>query len=401
MYQAVKITDRVYWVGAIDWTLRDFHGYTTGRGSTYNAYLILADKITLIDTVKAGFQHEMLARIASVVDPEKIAYIVSDHSETDHTGALTDTIERVKPEAVFASAMGVKALAGHFHGDLGIRAVKDGETLSLGNATLAFTETRMMHWPDSMFSYLVEEKLLFSQDGFGMHLASEERFADQLPPYVIEYEAAKYFANILMPYASRIVKVLDKVAQSGIELKIIAPDHGPVWRSDTSWILGKYREWIERKPKRKAVIVFDTMWGSTEKMARAICEGLTESGVPVSFLPLRTSNRSDAATEVLDAAALIVGSPTLNDGLLPTVADVLTYLRGLKPKNLLGAVFGSHGWNGTGADEIKKYFDEMKVELVADPLKANWIPDGAALQDCRKLGRQVAEKVKEACDKGT
>ncbi|MDD5088077.1 MAG: FprA family A-type flavoprotein [bacterium] len=373
-YQAVKIADRVYWVGAIDWTLRDFHGYATGRGSTYNAYLILADKITLIDTVKAGFEYEMLARIASVVEPEKISYIISDHAEMDHTGALLTTMERVKPEAVFASAMGVKTLAGQFHGDSGIRAVKDGERLSLGDLTLTFMETRMIHWPDSMFSYLPEEKLLFSQDGFGMHLASLERFADEIPSHVIEYEAARYYANILLPFGTRIAKVLDKLEQSGILPEIIAPDHGPVWRKDIGWIVGKYREWIERRPKRKAVIVFDTMWGSTEKMARAISEGLREAGVSVSYLPLKTCDRADLATEILDAAALIAGSPTLNDGLFPTMADALTYLKGLKPSHLLGAIFGSHGWNGTGADEIRKYFDDMKIDLIAEPLKVNWVP---------------------------
>lgn len=394
-YQAEKITDRVYWVGAIDWTLRDFHGYSTGRGSTYNAYLILADKITLVDTVKAGFEREMLSRIASVIKPEQISYIVSDHAEMDHTGALLETMERVEPEAVFASAMGVKTLAGQLHGDHGIRAVKDGESLSLGDFTLRFLETRMMHWPDSMFSYLNEAKLLFSQDGFGMHLASLERFADELPPYVIEYEAARYYANILLPYGARIAKVLDKLEPSGIAPRIIAPDHGPVWRKDVGWILGKYREWIERRPKRKAVVLFDTMWGSTEMMARAISEGLREDGVQVSFLPLKTSDRADVATEILDAAALIAGSPTLNDGIFPTMADALTYLKGLKPKNLLGAIFGSHGWNGTAADEIGKYFEEMNIELVAEPLKVNWVPDAAALETCRKLGRNVADRIKQ------
>jgi len=394
-FQAEKITDRIYWVGAIDWTLRDFHGYATGRGSTYNAYLILGDKITLVDTVKAGFEREMFSRIASVVEPERISYIISDHAEMDHTGALLETMERVKPEAVFASALGVKTLAGQFHGDHGIRAVKDGESLSLGEFTLTFLETRMMHWPDSMFTYLNEERLLFSQDGFGMHLASLERFADELPPYVIEYEAARYYANILLPYGARVAKALDKLESSGIAPRIIAPDHGPVWRKDVGWIIGKYREWIERKPKRKAVVLFDTMWGSTEMMARAISEGLREGRVQVSFLPLKTSDRADAATEILDAAALIAGSPTLNDGIFPTMADTLTYLKGLKPKNLLGAIFGSHGWNGTGADEIRKYFEEMKIELIGEPLKVNWVPDAEALEMCRALGKAMAEKIKQ------
>lgn len=392
----MPISSHVWWVGAIDWNLRDFHGYATPRGTTYNAYLLTGDKITLVDTVKSGFCGEMLARIASVVDPHQINNIISNHSEMDHTGCLAEMIETVKPERVFASTMGVKALVEHF-GLEGITAVKDGESVKLGNLTVSFTETRMIHWPDSMFSYLAEDRVLFSQDGFGIHLASRERFADEIPHDVIEWETAKYYANILMPFSSRIAKLLDKIKSLNLPFDVIAPDHGPAWRrgEDKSWVLDQYDRWTKQKPTRKAVVVFDTMWGSTEKMALAICEGLAAGGADARFMPLRTYNRSDVVTEVLDAGALLVGCPTLNDGLFPTIADVLTYLKGLKPLNLVGAAFGSYGWNATAVDEVKTILADMKVQLVGDGLKLKYVPDAAALKQCYDLGTQVAEKLNE------
>jgi flavorubredoxin len=395
----VPISPHVWWVGAIDWNLRDFHGYATPRGTTYNAYLITGDKITLVDTVKSGFCGEMLARIASVVDPHQINYIISNHSEMDHTGCLPEMIEMIKPEKVFASVMGVKALAEHYGLD-GITAVKDGENMKLGDLTVSFIETRMIHWPDSMFTYLAEDRALFSQDGFGMHLASRERFAEEIPRDVIEWETAKYYANILLPYSPRIAKVLDKVKAMNLAPEYIAPDHGPIWRraEDKAWVLGQYDRWTKQKPTRKAVVVFDTMWGSTEKMALAICEGLAAGGADARFMPLRLFNRADVVTEVLDAGALLVGSPTLNDGMFPTIADILTYLKGLKPINLVGAAFGSYGWNATAVDEVQAILSGMKVQMVGDGLKLKYVPESPALKQCYDLGMQVADKLKEVSD---
>lgn len=392
-FSALKVTDHVYWVGAVDWALRDFHGYATERGTTYNAFLIMADKITLVDTVKAPFRDEMMSRIASVVDPTRIDYLISDHSEMDHSGCLPDVIERVKPEKVFASANGVKALEAHFHRNLPITAVEDGECLSLGNLSMTFLETRMLHWPDSMFSYLAEDGVLFSQDGFGMHLASSQRFADEIDDGILEYEAAKYFANILLPFSPMARMALEKVA--GVNFSMIAPDHGPIWRRNLDKIIGLYRQWIAQKPTAKAVIVYDTMWESTDAMAKAIEEGLIEEGIQVRSMRLRENHRSNVATEVLDAGALIVGSPTLNNNLFPTVAEVLSYLKGLKRKNLIGAVFGSYGWSGEAVDQIKEILTGMKVPLVGEPINVQYVPDKAALMKCRDLGRLVAQKIKE------
>jgi len=392
-FDAVKVSDRVYWVGAIDWSVRDFHGYLTQRGSTYNAYLVLADKITLIDTVKAPFVGEMLARIASVVEPERIQYIVSNHSEMDHSGGLPQAIEAVQPEKIFASANGAKALAAHFHLDHEITAVPDGGTIDLGSASLACFETKMLHWPDSMISYFGADQLLFSQDAFGMHLASGERFADELDPAILEAEARKYYANILLPLSPLVTKAIERLTALNVPLKIIAPDHGPIWRRDLDWITGRYAQWAQQQPAKKAVIVFDTMWESTAKMAHAIAEGVTAGGATPLVLKLRANHRSDIVTHLLDAGALIVGSPTINNTLFPTVADFLAYARGLKPRNLVGAAFGSYGWSGEATRQIRDVLQQMDVELVADDLKVRYVPDAEASAQCHALGRHVAEKL--------
>lgn len=393
--EAVKVTDDVYWVGAIDWGVRDFHGYETPRGSTYNAYLVLADKVALIDTVKAPFASELLSRVASVIDPEHIDYVISNHAEMDHSGGLPEVIAAVRPEAVFASSMGVKALGQHF-GLEGVQAVEDGGTLSLGGRTLAFLETRMLHWPDSMATYLVEEKLLFSNDAFGMHLASSQRYADEIEESLLAWEAAKYYANILLPYSKLVPRLVEKIREAGIEIRTLAPSHGPIWRRDPDKVVGWYMRWASGERARKAVVVYDTMWQSTAKMARAIAEGLAEEGIPTKVMPLRASHRSDVATELLDAGALIVGSPTLNNGIFPTVADLLTYLKGLRPRGLVAAAFGSYGWGGEAVGQVAAELAAMKAELVGDGLKVQYVPDQGALQQCRALGRQVAERLKTA-----
>ena len=398
-FQAVRVSNQVYWVGAIDWGLRDFHGYATERGSTYNAFIILADKVILIDTVKAPFKEEMLSRISSITDPEKIDYIISDHSEMDHTGCLPEVMEMVKPEKVFASVMGVKARSEHFHLDREIVAVKDEEILSLGNMNLKFFETRMLHWPDSMFTYLVEEELLFSQDAFGMHLATSERFDDQIDDSVLDSEARKYFANILLPYASLVTKLLERLGTLHLSIKTIAPDHGPIWRRDVNKILDLYSQWALQRPTKKAVVVYDTMWESTASMARAIGEGLKQGGANPRLMPLRSHNRSEVATEILDAGALLVGSPTLNNNILPTVADVLTYLKGLKPRNLIGGAFGSYGWSPAGVGQVKQMLQEMKIDLAGEPLKVKYVPDSDALEKCFSWGVLLAEKLKEICER--
>ncbi|MHB9097482.1 MAG: FprA family A-type flavoprotein [Syntrophales bacterium] len=393
-YKAVKVTDDVWWVGAIDWNIRDFHGYQTRRGSTYNAYLIMADKITLVDTVKAPFREEMMARIADVVEPARIDYIVSNHAEMDHSGSLPAVIEAVMPEKVFASAVGAKTLKEHFSIPAEITAGKDGETLSLGNRSLTFLETRMLHWPYSMFSYLNEEKLLFSQDAFGMHYASLERFDDQIDPAILAYEAATYYANIILPYSPLVAKLLEKVTAAGLSFQMIAPDHGPIWRKDIGGIIERYGRWAAQKPTAKAVVVYATMWHSTEKMARAISEGLAAGGLTVKLMSMDKVHRSDVVYELLCAGALAVGSPTLNNNMLPNMADIMTYLRGLKPRNLVGAAFGSYGWSGEAVPQIEEVLTGMKVEIAGEGIRTKNVPDAEVLARCYDLGKAMAQKVR-------
>jgi flavorubredoxin len=402
-YPAVKVAEHVYWVGAIDWATRDFHGYAIPRGTTYNAYLVLADKPTLIDTVKAPFFGEMLSRIASVIDPADIAYIVSNHAEPDHSGALPQAIQALNPEKVFASTLGVPALQDHYHLDYPLAPVKDGERVSLGNLTLTFLEARMLHWPDSMMTYLGEERVLLPNDAFGQHLASSARFADELPDWLLEYEAARYYANILLPLSPLVARLLEKVAKLALPIDTIAPSHGPIWRSrgadfqsaSPQRIISSYAKWAAGEPRNKAVVVYDTMWQSTEHMARAIGEGLSAAGTEVKMMPLKSSHRSDVAAELLDAGALLVGSPTLNNAILPTVADALTYVRGLKPRHLIGAAFGSFGWSGEAVGQLEDILREMKVELVRDGLKVKYVPDQSALAECFALGSLVAARLRE------
>ncbi len=396
--KAEKLTEKVYWVGAIDWSVRDFHGYSTSRGSTYNAFLVIDDRVTLIDTVKEPFMEEMLARVASVIDPCEIDYIVSNHSEMDHTGCLPRVIDLVKPEQVFASTMGKKALEAHFHFDEKlITPVRTGESISLGGSELTFVETRMLHWPDSMVSYLDTEKVMFSQDGFGMHLASTERYDDQIDPYVLKQEAEKYFANILLPFSPMVTGLMKKLDELDLDIKLLCPDHGPVWRSDIAGILQSWKEWARQACSRKAVIIYDTMWGSTAKMADAICDGLVEEGISVKVMPLASSHRSDVATAVLDAGALIAGSPTINGQMFPRMADILTYLKGLKPKNLIGGVFGSYGWSGEAVKHIEKFFDDMKIPLAEESLNINYVPGDEDLGKARDLGAGIGMELRERC----
>lgn len=392
-FEAVEVSDYVFWVGAIDWNIRDFHGYATRRGTTYNAYLVLADKITLIDTVKAPLMPEMLSRAASVVELSRVDYIVSNHAEMDHSGGLVEAIRLMHPEKVFASTRGVEALAEHFVLDHPPTAVADGETLSLGDMTLTFLETPMVHWPDSMVTLLDKGGVLFSQDAFGMHLASTERFDDELDSALLEYEAGRYYANIILPLSAMVVKQLDRIAGLRENIHVIAPDHGPIWRRDIDKIITLYRKWAAQKPTRKVVIAYDTMWQSTDLMARAIGEGAAEGGALVKVMPLAGYHRSDVVTELLDAGALLVGSPTLNGNMLPRVADLLTYLKGLKPKNLIGASFGSYGWASKAVGQVQEQLQQIGVELVADGIEAKYVPDAQVLSQCRDLGLEVARRL--------
>jgi flavorubredoxin len=390
-FQALKISDSVYWVGAIDWSLRNFHGYETSRGSTYNAYLVMGEKITLIDTVKPNFYDEMMSRIRSVIDPTEIDTVIINHAEMDHSGALPMVVRDVNPSKVIASKKGKQALDAHFDMGDSVEEVKTGDVLDIGGKTLKFIETRMLHWPDSMFTFLGEEGVLFSNDAFGMHLATSQRFADELHEDLLNEEAAKYYANILLHLSKVVQRLLKQLPSFNLDIKIIASDHGPIYRENVEWIINKYAEWSEQKPTKKAVVVYDTMWVSTQKMAAAVADGLFSQNLHVELMPLAGAHRSNVATEVLDAGALVVGSPTINNQIYPTVADIMNYLKGLKPQNLVGATFGSYGWSGEAVKHMDAMMTEMGVELVREGYRVNYVPKEDHLKECFKLGADVGK----------
>lgn len=389
----IQLTEGVYWVGAIDWNIRNFHGYTTNRGTTYNAFLIVDEKIALIDTVKHNFFPEMLRRIKEIVDPKDIDYVISNHVEMDHSGSLPMMLrEASNAELVTTEKRGEDGLRKHFGLECPMLTVKEGSALNIGKRDLAFVPIPMLHWPDSMVTYSPYDAILFSSDAFGQHLATGERFDDEVDPAIIMQEATKYYANILMLFGHLIPGAVQKLAP--LDIKIIAPDHGVIWRNDPGKIISAYADWAAGKTTNKALVIYDTMWHSTEKMAGAIVDGLIEGGVEVKSFSLTSTNKSDVMTDVLDAKAIIIGSPTLNNGMFPSVAEFLCYLKGLKPKNKIGAVFGSYGWGGGATKGIVQEMEQAGIELVEDDLTFKWVPEETELDQCVEFGRRIAAKMK-------
>ncbi len=392
----VEIAQGIYDVGVNDWNISDFHGYSTPFGTSYNAYLILDEKVTLVDTVKKGFEKDLLRHIASIVDPKRIDYVISNHTEMDHSGSLAAVMRAVgEDKPIFCSKMGRKTLAAHFHSPLNFQAVENGATLSLGRRSATFMETRMLHWPDSMFTYLNEDKILFSSDAFGQHYAGHEQFDDVIGDAIMPH-AKKYFANILLHFSPLLLKLIDKVAAMNLDIRMICPDHGVIWRSDPARIVAAYARWSRQESKGKAIVVYDTMWRSTEAMADAISTGIAEKGIEVRPMYLRKWHRSDVLTEVLDAKAIVVGSPTLNNGMFPTVADFLTYVKGLRPQNKLGAAFGSYGWSGEAVKLIEAELAAMNFALIADGLRQQYVPDREGHAACVEFGRRIGDAVRQS-----
>ena len=390
-----EIAKGVYWVGAIDWDVRSFHGYSTNRGTTYNAYLIVDEKVTLIDCVKAPFFDEQVRRIKEIIDPAKIDYLIVNHVEMDHSGGLPRMMELIKPEKLFCSPMGQKAIIDHFHReDWPFAVVKTGDDLSLGQRRVQFLETRMLHWPDSMFTYLQDEKILFSSDAFGEHYASSERFDDQVNLPVVMEHCAKYYANILYPYSPLVQKLLQTVASLKLDIKMIAPDHGIIWRDKLNTIIEAYDAWSSGKCADKALVIFNTMWHSTEKMAQAVMRGLEDTGVPTELLNLDACHRSDVMTEILRAKGVVLGSSTINNGLLPEMAGFISYMKGLKPFDKIGAAFGSFGWSGEAVGLLTQAMTDLHFTLVDDSsIKHKYVPTQQALDQCAALGKRVGEAI--------
>ena len=387
--KAVQVAPHIWAVGAIDWNVRNFHGYQTGRGSTYNAFLVMDEKITLVDTVKAPFADDLLARISSVIDPCKIDYVISNHSEPDHSGALPRILEAVKPEKLFASVAGAKTLKAYYGIDA--TAVKTGDSINLGKGNIAFVDTKMLHWPDSMVSYYDLDKALFSQDAFGMHLAGSKLWADEYDGSILEQEARKYFANILNVQAPKVASLIESLPGLGLEIEFLLPDHGPLWRGDWSWIVELYRDCALQPWRKRAFVAYSTMWGATRILADSFADGIRERGVEAAVTDLSVSDRSAVMTEVANSGIIAFGAPTMNNQMYPAMADVLCYVKGLRPKNKLGFAFGSYGWSGEGAKQIAAELDAMGVEQPVAPIQSKYMPTAEELDAVRQAGATTAD----------
>jgi len=394
----VKVLENIYWVGVVDWNLRHFHGfsYSTHRGTTYNTYLIIDKKVALVDTVQHSFTDEMLEKIREVIDPSKIDYIIANHVESDHSGAIKEVL-KLAPNATVVGTANCKAgLEKHYFGNWKFQTVKTGDTLNLGERTLTFLEAPMLHWPDTMFTYIEKDALLLSNDGFGQHLATSKRFADEVDQNILMWEAAKYYANILWLYSSMVTRKIEEVQKLGLKIDMIAPSHGVIWRKDPMKIVKAYLKWAAGEAEKKVMIVYDTMWASTEKMAKAMLEGISSEGVEAVLYRLPFSDEGDIIGELLETKGLLLGSATINNGVLPTVAPFLREMDGLRPKNKLAAAFGSYGWGGGATAAIEKTLKSAGMELVAPAITVKWVPDKDELQKCYEYGQEFAKKVKAA-----
>jgi len=396
----VELKNGIYWVGAVDWAIRDFHGYETPRGTSYNNYLIVDEEPTLLDAVHLDFVHISIENITRILEPQKIKNIIINHIENDHATGLEKILEYTPQAIIYITEKGKKGLSKFI--DLSkykVNTVKTGDHIKIGKRTLHFIETPMMHWPDSMFTYIKEEKILVSQDAFGQHIASVERFDDEFinnrSMDELEDSVIDYYANILMLYGNVIKAKIEEIKKSGVEIEMIAPDHGVIWRSHIDKVISLYSDMVEAKAKLGAVIVYDTMWHSTEQMVFPIAKGLEAEGIPVKIIKLRGTPKSVAIKEIWKYRGVIVGSPTLNNNIFPSVADFLTYLKGLRPKNRLFSAFGSYGWSGEAVKDIFEYAKAMKLELFEPGIRVLYKPSEEELNKCYEFGIAFGKALKE------
>lgn len=388
--KAVAIKQDIYWVGVKDWNLREFHGYNTPQGSTYNSYLIMDDKITLVDGVKAYLCEEHLARIKSVVDFSKISYVVVNHVEQDHSGNIPEIMKLAPQAVIVTNAAGKMALEAHFDTTgWQYQIIKTGDTINIGKRHLSFLTTPMLHWPDSMMTYVAEDKLLMPNDGFGQHLCCDALFVKDYPNCLVEAAAKSYYANILMPFGAQAEKALVSAGDMGLDIEMIAPSHGLIWsgKEEVSQILGLYDRWARGEKVKKAVVVYDTMWGATAKLAETATAEFQDAGIPVAKYCLGVTHISDIMTEILDAEYVLVGTPTLNNQIFPRVAGFLTYMKGLAPKGKKGLAFGSYGWRPGVVKEVKQIMDDLGWQT-AEAFEEKYTPKSDILN-------QFAAKVRE------
>jgi anaerobic nitric oxide reductase flavorubredoxin len=397
----IKLTDGVYWVGAVDWDTRHFHGHTfsTHHGTTYNAYLIIDQKIALVDTVFAPFAEEMIQRIKQITDPQKIDYVIANHVEDDHSGSLPKIMSLIPKAKLVCNVRCKEGLLRHYYTDWDFQIVKTGDKINLGKKNLSFLEVPMLHWPDSTFTYVEEDQILLPNDAFGQHLASSERFDDEIDECLLMKEAAKYYANILMPFGSIVLKKIDEMQKLGWKPKMIAPSHGIIWRKNPQKIIDSYLKWGKAEAKDRVIIAYDSMYDATERMAWIIAEGIKNEGIEFEIYKLSTTDRNDVITQLLEAKGLLVGSSTVDNDMLPDVFSFLGILKGFKPKNKIAGAFGSFGWSGGAVKNIESMLQEMKVEVFEPGISFKYVPTGEELNKCFEFGKRFARKIKGACSK--
>ena len=382
-----KINDKVTWVGKIDWELRKFHGdeYSTHRGSSYNSYLIRDEKTVLIDTVWQPFSKEFVSNLKNEIDLNEIDYIIANHAEIDHSGALPELMKEIPNTPIYCTKNGVKSLKGHYHQDWNFVEVKTGDTLDLGKNKLIFIEARMLHWPDSMFSYLTGENILFSNDAFGQHYASELMYNDKVDNAELMQEALKYYANILTPFSSLVVKKIEEVLGFNLPVDMICPSHGIIWRDNPIQIINKYMEWAKNYKENQVTLIYDSMWNSTRRMAEAIATGIksVDKNITIKIFNSAKADKNDIITEVFKSKAILVGSSTINKGILSSTASILEMIKGLEFKNKKAAAFGSYGWGGESVKIITEELNKAGFELINEGIRELWNPDEEGLKRCR------------------
>lgn len=392
-----KITDNVTWVGKVDWDLVHFHGdeLSTFHGSSYNAYLIKDEKNVLIDTVWRPYDREFVKRLKEVIDLKNIDYIVMNHNEIDHSGALPELLREIPDTPIYCTKKGEAILRGHYHQDWNYVNVKTGDTLNIGKHTLTFIEAPMLHWPDTMFTYMSGDEILFSNDAFGQHYATESLFDTAADVNEVMYEAEKYYTNILNLYSPMVARKVKEVLGMNLPIKMIAPSHGVIWTKYISQIIENYQKWSTPYQENQITIVYDTMWQSTRLMGEAIAEGIrrTDPSVEVKLYNVAKEDKNDVLTQMFRSKAVLVGSPTINYGYSFAIAGILEMARGLKFKGKKAAAFGSYGWSGDAPKLITKHLQEAGFDVVDDGIKCLWVPDNKAIDECRDYGEQFCKKV--------
>ena len=390
-----KIKNNVYWVGKTDWELRKFHGdeYSTNRGSTYNSYLIKEEKIVLIDTVWKPFSKEFVKNLSKEVDFDKIDYVITNHAEIDHSGALPELMEKIPGTPIYCTANGVKSIKGHYHKDWNFQVVKTGDTLDIGNGKqLIFVEMKMLHWPDSMACYLTKDNILFSNDAFGQHYATEFMYNDLVDQNELFTECLKYYANILTPFSAFVDKKINEVLSLNIPIDIIATSHGVIWRDNPTQIVEKYLTWANNYQENQITILYDTMWDGTKRMAEAIAKGIREidSIVNVKLYNIANTDKNDIITEIFKSRLILLGSPTIGGGVLSGVAEILEMIKGMRFKNKKAAAFGCYGWSGESVKVMTEHLEKSGFSIINDGIRAMWNPDDESLEKCVEFGREIA-----------